>query len=166
MDLIIITIGFLLILTGIIGSFLPIIPGPITGWFGLLVLYQTSFLNLDYSFLLVTLFIAVSIFIFDYFIPAIGAKKFGGTKTGVIGSTLGTVIGIILLGPMGIIFGAFLGAFIGELSTNPSNTRIALKAAIGTLVGYIGGILLKLSLGIVFTIKFVKIILNNWNEIL
>ncbi len=165
MDLIIITIGFLLILTGIIGSFLPIIPGPITGWFGLLVLYQTSFLNLDYSFLLVTLFIAVSIFILDYFIPAIGAKKFGGTKTGVIGSTLGTVIGIILFGPMGIIFGAFLGAFIGELSTNKSNTRIALKAAIGTLVGYIGGILLKLSLGIVFTIKFVKIILNNWNEI-
>lgn len=165
MDLIIIIIGFLLILTGIIGSFLPIIPGPITGWFGLLVLYQTSFLNLDYSFLLVTLFIAVSIFILDYFIPAIGAKKFGGTKTGVIGSTLGTVIGIILFGPMGIIFGAFLGAFIGELSTNKSNTRIALKAAIGTLVGYIGGILLKLSLGIVFTIKFVKIILNNWNEI-
>ena len=165
MDLIIITIGFLLILTGIIGSFLPIMPGPITGWFGLLVLYQTSFLNLDYSFLLVTLFIAVSIFILDYFIPAIGAKKFGGTKTGVIGSTLGTVIGIILFGPMGIIFGAFLGAFIGELSTNKSNTRIALKAAIGTLVGYIGGILLKLSLGIVFTIKFVKIILNNWNEI-
>ena len=165
MDLIIIIIGFLLILTGIIGSFLPIMPGPITGWFGLLVLYQTSFLNLDHSFLLVTLFIAVSIFILDYFIPAIGAKKFGGTKTGVIGSTLGTVIGIILFGPMGIIFGAFLGAFIGELSTNKSNTRIALKAAIGTLVGYIGGILLKLSLGIVFTIKFVKIILNNWNEI-
>ena len=165
MDLIIITIGFLLILTGITGSFLPIIPGPITGWFGLLVLYQSSFLNLDYSFLLVTLFIAVSIFILDYFIPAIGAKKFGGTKTGVIGSTLGTVIGIILLGPMGIIFGAFLGAFIGELSTNKSNIRIALKAAIGTLLGYIGGILLKLSLGIVFTIKFVKIILNNWNEI-
>lgn len=165
MDLLIIIIGFLLILTGIIGSFLPIMPGPITGWFGLLVLYQTSFLNLDYSFLLVTLFIAVSIFILDYFIPAIGAKKFGGTKTGVIGSTLGTVIGIILFGPMGIIFGAFLGAFIGELSTNKSNTRIALKAAIGTLVGYIGGILLKLSLGIVFTIKFVKIILNNWNEI-
>ena len=165
MDLIIIIIGFLLILTGIIGSFLPIMPGPITGWFGLLVLYQTSFLNLDYSFLLVTLFIAFSIFILDYFIPAIGAKKFGGTKTGVIGSTLGTVIGIILFGPMGIIFGAFLGAFIGELSTNKSNTRIALKAAIGTLVGYIGGILLKLSLGIVFTIKFVKIILNNWNEI-
>ena len=146
MDLIIITIGFLLILTGIIGSFLPIIPGPITGWFGLLVLYQTSFLNLDYSFLLVTLVIAVSIFILDYFIPAIGAKKFGGTKTGVIGSTIGTVIGIILLGPMGIIFGAFLGAFIGELSKNKSTIRIALKAAIGTLVGYIGGILLKLSL--------------------
>tara|TARA_B100001057_G_scaffold394430_1_gene403597 strand:+ start:247 stop:747 length:501 start_codon:yes stop_codon:yes gene_type:complete len=166
MNLVLITIGFLLILMGVAGSFLPIIPGPLTGWFGLFFVYQTSFLNLDYSFLWITLAIAISIFILDYIIPAIGAKKFGGSKTGVVGSTLGTVIGIILLGPTGIILGAFLGAFAGELIKNPSNTRIAFKAAIGTLIGYLGGILLKLSLAIVFLIKFFEIILNNWNEIL
>ena len=166
MDLIIIIIGFLLILTGIIGSFLPIMPGPITGWFGLLVLYQTSFLNLDYFFLGITFVIAISVFILDYIIPSIGAKKFGGSKSGVIGSTLGTIIGIVLLGPIGIIIGAFLGAFAGELIKNPSKTRIAFKAAIGTLIGYLGGIILKLSIAILFSIKFFKIILNNWNEIL
>ena len=102
----------------------------------------------------------------DYIIPSIGAKKFGGSKAGVIGSTLGTIIGIIFLGPIGIIIGAFLGAFVGELSKNRSNTRIAFKAAIGTLIGYLGGIILKLSIVIVFSIKFFKIIINNWNEIL
>ena len=105
-------------------------------------------------------------FILDYIIPSIGAKKFGGSKSGVIGSTLGTIIGIIFLGPIGIIIGAFLGAFVGELSKNRSNKLIAFKAAIGTLIGYLGGIILKLSIAIVFSIKFFKIILNNWNEIL
>tara|TARA_B100000575_G_C23015182_1_gene584640 strand:- start:215 stop:715 length:501 start_codon:yes stop_codon:yes gene_type:complete len=166
MNLVLITIGFLLILIGILGSFIPIIPGPIAGWCGLFVVYQSSFLNLDYFFLGITLAVAVSVFILDYIIPSIGAKKFGGSKSGVIGSTLGTIIGIIFLGPIGIILGAFLGAFVGELFKNPSNTLIAFKAAIGTLVGYLGGIILKLSIAIIFSIKFFKIILNNWNEIL
>jgi uncharacterized membrane protein YbaN (DUF454 family) len=47
MNLVLITIGFLLIVTGIVGSFIPIIPGPIAAWFGLFVVYQSSFLNLD-----------------------------------------------------------------------------------------------------------------------
>ena len=166
MNLVLITIGFLLILTGIVGSFIPIIPGPIAGWLGLFVVYQSSFLNLDYFFLGITFVIAISVFILDYIIPSIGAKKFGGSKSGVIGSTLGTIIGIIFLGPIGIILGAFLGAFVGELSKNWSNTRIAFKAAMGTLIGYLGGIILKLSIAIVFSIKFFKIIINNWNEIL
>ncbi len=166
MNLVLITIGFLLILTGIVGSFIPIIPGPIAGWLGLFVVYQSSFLNLDYFFLGTTFIIAISVFILDYIIPSIGAKKFGGSKSGVIGSTLGTIIGIIFLGPIGIIIGAFLGAFVGELSKNRSNKLIAFKAAIGTLIGYLGGIILKLSIAIVFSIKFFKIILNNWNEIL
>lgn len=166
MNLVLITIGFLLILTGIVGSFVSIIPGPIAGWLGLFVVYQSSFLNLNDSFLQVTSVIAVSIFILDYIIPSIGAKKFGGSRSGVVGSTLGTIFGIVLLGPVGIIIGSFFGAFVGELSKNPINVRIAFKAAIGTLIGYLGGILLKLSLAIVFSIKFFKIILNNWNEII
>ena len=166
MNLVLITIGFLLILTGIVGSFIPIIPGPIAGWLGLFVVYQSSFLNLDYFFLGTTFIIAITVFILDYIIPSIGAKKFGGSKSGVIGSTLGTIIGIIFLGPIGIIIGAFLGAFVGELSKNRSNKLIAFKAAIGTLIGYLGGIILKLSIAIVFSIKFLKIILNNWSEIL
>ena len=165
MNLVLITIGFLLILMGIAGSFIPIIPGPITGWFGLFVVYQSSFLNLDYFFLGITLAIAISVFILDYIIPSIGAKKFGGSKSGVIGSTLGTIIGIVLLGPIGVIIGAFLGAFVGELFKNRSNTKIALKAAIGTLIGYLGGVFLKLSIAIIFSIKFFKIIFNNWSEI-
>ena len=166
MEIVLIIISFLLVILGIVGSFIPIIPSPITGWLGLLILHQASFLEAQYYFLAITFVIAISVFILDYFIPSIGAKKFGGSNAGVIGSTIGLVIGIFLFGPIGILFGSFFGALIGELTVNINNMRIALLAAIGTLIGYLGGVLLKLSVSLFFLVKFFKIVISNWNEII
>ena len=166
MEIVLIIIRFLLVILGIVGSFIPIIPSPITGWLGLLILHQASFLEAQYYFLAITFAIAISVFILDYFIPSIGAKKFGGSNAGVIGSTIGLVIGIFLFGPIGILFGSFFGALIGELTVNINNMRIALLAAIGTLIGYLGGVLLKLSVSLFFLAKFFKIVISNWNEII
>ena len=166
MEIVLIIISFLLVISGIVGSFIPIIPSPISGWLGLLILHQASFLEAQYYFLAITFAIAISVFILDYFIPSIGAKKFGGSNAGVIGSTIGLVIGIFLFGPIGILFGSFFGALIGELTVNINNMRIALLAAIGTLIGYLGGVLLKLSVSLFFLVKFFKIVISNWNEII
>ena len=166
MEIVLIIISFLLVILGIVGSFIPIIPSPISGWLGLLILHQASFLEAQYYFLAITFAIAISVFILDYFIPSIGAKKFGGSNAGVIGSTIGLVIGIFLFGPIGILFGSFFGALIGELTVNINNMRIALLAAIGTLIGYLGGFLLKLSVSLFFLLKFFKIVISNWNEII
>ena len=92
MDLTLIVIGIFLIFIGLIGSFIPVIPGPITSWLGLLILHQASFMESNFTFLAITFSIAVGIFILDYFIPLIGAKKFGGTKSGIIGATLGLLL--------------------------------------------------------------------------
>jgi len=166
MEIVLIIISFLLVILGIVGSFIPIIPSPISGWLGLLILHQASFLEAQYYFLAITFAIAISVFILDYFIPSMGAKKFGGSNAGVIGSTIGLVIGIFLFGPIGILFGSFFGALIGELTVNINNMRIALLAAIGTLIGYLGGVLLKLSVSLFFFAKFFKIVISNWNEII
>ena len=166
MEIVLIIISFLFVILGIVGSFIPIIPSPISGWLGLLILHQASFLEAQYYFLAITFAIAISVFILDYFIPSIGAKKFGGSNAGVIGSTIGLVIGIFLFGPIGILFGSFFGALIGELTVNINNMRIALLAAIGTLIGYLGGVLLKLSVSLFFLVKFFKIVISNWNEII
>ena len=166
MEIVLIIISFLLVILGIVGSFIPIIPSPISGWLGLLILHQASFLEAQYYFLAITFVIAITVFILDYFIPTIGAKKFGGSNAGVIGSTIGLVIGIFLFGPIGILFGSFFGALIGELTVNINNMRIALLAAIGTLIGYLGGVLLKLSVSLFFLVKFFKIVISNWNEII
>ena len=107
MDLALIIIGVLLIITGLIGSFVPVIPGPITAWFGLLALHQTSIVASNFSFLAITFSIAIGIFILDYFIPMIGAKKFGGTKSGIIGATLGLIVGMMIIGPLGFFYRNF-----------------------------------------------------------
>jgi uncharacterized protein YqgC (DUF456 family) len=58
--------------------------------------------------------VVVVIQVLDYFIPAWGTKKFGGTKWGVWGSTIGLLLGF-LMGPLGIVLGPFVGAVVGEL---------------------------------------------------
>ena len=158
MDLTLIIIGFLLIFLGLIGSFVPVIPGPITAWLGLLTVHQTSFLESDFRFLAITFTIAIAVFILDYFIPMIGAKKFGGTKAGVIGATLGLIIGMIFLGPLGILIGTFSGALIGELIHNSKDKQTAIKAAFGSLIGFLTGVFLKFSVTLVFAYYYVKIL--------
>ena len=69
------------------------------------------FVSPDFPFLATTFSVAIGVFILDYFIPIIGAKKFGGTKTGIIGATLGLLVGLIFLGPLGFFLGTFSGAF-------------------------------------------------------
>ena len=158
MDLALIIVGVLLILAGLIGSFVPVIPGPITAWFGLLAVHQTSIVASNFSFLAITFSIAIGIFILDYFIPMIGAKKFGGTKSGMIGATVGLIVGMMFFGPLGIFTGTFFGALIGELIHDPSNKGTAIKSALGSLIGFLTGLFLKFSVSMVYGIYLVKIL--------
>ena len=100
MDIFYLSLSFLLIIIGLVGCFIPIIPGPITGWFGFLFLNQIEQIKLSTLFLVLTFIIAFIVFIIDNIIPVIGAKVFGGSKKGIIGASLGLIIGIILLGPI------------------------------------------------------------------
>jgi uncharacterized protein YqgC (DUF456 family) len=117
MEIFLLAVGFVFVCLGIVGSFLPILPGPLTGWFGLLLLHTTSTIPMDWPFLGITLALAIIIFILDYFIPAIGTKRFGGTKYGVYGTTIGLIIGLLSPIPFGMLLGAFFGAFFGFLAS-------------------------------------------------
>jgi uncharacterized protein YqgC (DUF456 family) len=154
MDIVLIIIGFILIIGGIIGSFIPILPGPITSWFGLLFLYLTDAVPMSYTVLGITLVIALTIFILDYFIPAMGAKRFGGSRYGVIGTTVGLLIGIFFFPPFGIIIGPFLGALAGEL-INGTESNLAVKAAFGSLLGLLTSAFIKFTVASCFAILFV-----------
>lgn len=159
MDLILIAFASLLMVLGIIGSFLPIIPGPLTSWLGLLVLYLTEAIPINWTFLIITLIIAVSIWVLDYIIPSIGAKKFGGSKYGVIGTNIGLLVGLFSPIPGGIIIGPFAGALVGEL-INDNNSQKALKAAFGSFLGFLTSTLLKFVVALIFFGLFLSEVIN------
>ena len=154
MDIFLLTIGFLFVMLGLIGSFLPVLPGPLTSWLGLLILYFTSIVPMNYTFLGITLAIAILIWILDYIIPAIGTKRFGGSKYGVYGTTIGLLIGLFSPIPLGILLGAFLGAFIGEMLHDKKNTKRAFKASIGSLLGLITSATIKFTVALVYAVLF------------
>ena len=161
MDIFFIITGLILCIVGLIGSFFPIIPGPITSWIGLVFLHFTSFVPLEIYFLLGTFMIAISIFILDLIIPIIGLKKFGGTRGGQIGAVIGLVIGFFF-GPIGLLAGPFLGALSGEI-INKSKINIAIKASFGTLLGFIIGASMKFIISFIFLLAFFQKLLT-FNE--
>ena len=154
MDIFLLILGFLLTLLGIVGSFLPILPGPITGWLGLLLLHYTKAIPMNWSFLGITLAISIIIWILDYIIPAIGTKRFGGSKYGVYGTTIGLIIGLISPIPFGILIGAFFGALVGELYYDRNDTNRAIKASFGAFLGFLASATIKFSISTVYAVLF------------
>ncbi|PKQ43759.1 DUF456 domain-containing protein [Confluentibacter flavum] len=157
MDIIIITFASLLMVLGLLGSFLPVIPGPFTSWVGLLLLYFTEAIPTNLTLIIVTLVIAVLISVLDYIIPSMGTKRFGGTRAGVIGTSIGLVVGLFAPIPGGIIIGPFIGAFIGEL-INKSNSKTALKAAFGSFIGFLASTFIKFIVAVIYFGLFISII--------
>jgi len=86
--------------------------------------------------------VVMAVTVLDYVVPAYGTKKFGGTKYGIWGCTIGLIFGF-WLGPLGIVLGPFLGALVGEL-IGGKNSDSAFKAALGSFVGFLASTLLKL----------------------
>lgn len=155
MDIFLLLLGFVFVFLGIIGSFLPVLPGPLTSWVGLFLLHSTKIIPMDWTFLGITLGIAILIWILDYFIPAMGTKRFGGTKYGVYGTTIGLIVGLLSPIPFGMLLGAFFGALIGELIYDSKDTNRALKASFGAFLGFLASATIKFSIATVYFVLFV-----------
>ena len=157
MDIIFLITGLLLCLIGIVGSFLPIIPGPVTSWLGILLLNLTSAVEFNLNFVLITFTVAVSVGILDYIIPILGVKKLGGSRSGQIGTTVGLIVALVILGPIGIIIGPFMGALLGEISTKKSFQN-SLKPAFGSFIGVIAGSIIKFLISLSFLFFYFDIV--------
>jgi len=165
MDILLISIGFILCLVGIIGSVLPVLPGPPFGWLGLLLLELTETIPNNYWFLGITFVIAIGIFILDYMMPAISTKKFGGSKAGAIGAIIGLIIGVFFSPiPFGFLIGPFVGAFIGELVFNKTESKQALKAAFGSFLGFLASTFMKLLVSFIFLGFFIWDVVSHWSS--
>ncbi|MCU0369896.1 MAG: DUF456 domain-containing protein [Bacteroidales bacterium] len=163
MDWILIIIGLLLLLVGLLGAVIPGIPGPPLSFIALLLLEFTAKRPFSEDFMIIMGLIMIAVTVLDYIVPIYGTKKFGGSRQGVLGSTIGLIAGIfilpvmgIVIGPfglLGIILGPFIGAYIGEkISSKDSDT--AIRAALGSFIGFLAGTLMKLAYCIVAGVYF------------
>ncbi len=138
MDIFLSIVAILCGIIGIIGSVIPVIPGPMLAFFGMLCCSWADFSTLSSGMLWTWGIIAVVVGILDYFLPGYFSKVLGGTRAGVIGATIGVFVGLFM-GPIGIIAGPFAGAVVGELINNRDNTEKAIKVGLGSLLSFIAG---------------------------
>jgi len=159
MEVILLIVAGVFMLLGVLGSFLPVLPGVPLSWIGLLIFYLIPGVGMNYWFLGITLVVAILFYILNLIIPAMGTKKFGGSRKGMIGATIGLIIGIFVPIPFAILIGPFLGAFIGEI-LNKSNSRTAGKAAFGSFLGLLASSFMEFIVTFAFLILFLY---QFWN---
>lgn len=155
LDIILSVLGGILIILGIIGCIVPMLPGVPFSYAGIILLHLTSRVQFSTEFLILWGIIVVAVQLLDYYIPIWGTQKFGGGSKGAWGSAIGVVVGFFVLPPWGIIIFPFVGAVLGEL-IDEKEPKVALKAGFGAFIGFLAGTLLKLIVAVALAFYFFK----------
>ncbi len=142
MDILISILAILAGIIGIAGSILPGLPGTPVSWIGLLILYIWGPEDMQLKTLIIWGVVVAIVSIVDYVVPMWFTKVTGGSKYAERGAIAGLILGIIFT-PIGMILGSFLGALISEWYYSRKGFGQALKAAIGSFLGFITGTGLK-----------------------
>ncbi len=140
-------VGAVLALTGVAGMFLPIVPGAPVLYLGLfLCAWAEDFHYIGLWTLLILALMTAMTYVVEFAASALGVKKYGGSNRAMIGAALGGIFGMFL-GILGILFGPFVGAVLGELSLQRGLNE-ASRAGFGTVVGMAIGLAGKFAIGI------------------
>ena len=145
MDIILIILGIVCLLLGMVGCFLPVLPGPPLSYLGLLLLHWTEQIHFSTTSLLIWLLLVIVVQILDYISPVLGTKYAGGSKWGNRGCIIGTIAGLFVFPPWGILIGPFVGAVIGELISGKQSVD-AVQAGLGAFLGFLFSVVAKESL--------------------
>ena len=160
MEYFLIVLGIILALAGLVGCFLPIVPGPPMNYAALLLLHFAKDDGAFSPIFLIGFFIiTVLVTILDYLIPSIGAKYVGASKYGTIGAFVGMLAGMfifsatVILVPLGMILGTFIGTILGEYIYGTKH-KDAIKSGMASMVGFIVATIMKFSISGIMTFFF------------
>lgn len=128
---------------GAVGCIVPVLPGVVLSYAGLLCAFFREGSTLSPTLLWIWLAVVAVVSLVDYFLPAYMTKIFGGSRPATLGATIGAIAGF-LFGPVGIIAGPFIGALVGELMNNRNDLNRAIKVGLGSFLSFIVGTGIKL----------------------
>ena len=132
----------LLILVGLAGTVLPVLPGTILILAGIVLgAWIDDFTRVGWVTVAVICVLAVAAWSLDYVAGLLGAKKAGASRQAVIGAALGTVAGIFM-GLVGVLFMPLVGAAVGEYLAR-KNHQQAVRVGVSTWLGIMVGLLAK-----------------------
>jgi len=148
MDVALKILGLAVIVVGLAGLFLPVLPGSILLFLGvLLIAWADGFTRISVGTLVAVGILAALASVVDYLAGALGAKTFGASKWGVLGAGLGLVCGLPF-GFVGIVLGPAAGAIVAEYLLN-SDFKKAATAGTGAVAGFAVGLVAKVALAFV-----------------
>lgn len=134
-----------LILVGLAGTVLPVLPGTLLVWGGILLgAWIDDFTRVGMTTVIVVSVLAVLAWGLDYVAGLMGAKKAGASKQALVGAAVGTVLGLFL-GLIGVLFMPLVGAAVGEYLAQKDQAR-AVKVGIATWIGIMVGLIAKVGL--------------------
>lgn len=150
-DIVLMVVAIVLLIVGIIGCFIPVIPGPPISYAGFLAAYFVSYCHFELSTLIILGVAMVVVTVLDFLVPSWATKKFGGSKWGSRGAAIGILVSLFGFAWWFIFIAPFLGAFVGEIlylkkqgQSAKGNMKAVWKAALGAFLGMMCGIMLKL----------------------
>lgn len=139
-DTLIPLVSILLLLVGILGTFLPVLPGLLLSLCGLLIYKFGTDSSLSMAYIWIFVFLTLLSIILNYVIPARTNRKYGGTRWGSAGSVIGTILGMFFIPlPFGFLIGMFLGVFVGELLHDAKDKKKAWNSTKGAFIGFLYG---------------------------
>lgn len=144
---------------GLIGVIVPVLPGTLLSYIGLLCCYFVAGSTITETQLVVCGVLSVAVILLDYLLPGYFTKVFGGTKAGITGATIGTFVGL-LFGLPGIILGPFFGAVIGEMVSSNTDIDKALSVGLGSLLSFLVGSGVKLIVGAYMIYHILKVFID------
>ena len=152
-----ILLGAIFAIVGLVGAIVPALPGPPLSYITLWMMWLYNRDEVSTATLVVMGILMILITVLDYVAP-VWLTKFGkGTKAGIRGATAGLIIGFFF-GPLGLIFGPFIGALVGELLVN-TPFATALKVALMSFLAFLLTTALKVIYCVAVIIMFVELLL-------
>lgn len=147
-----------LILTGLAGTVLPVLPGTLLVWGGILLgAWIDDFARVGMTTVVVISVLAVLAWGLDYVAGLLGAQKAGASKLALLGAAVGTVLGLFM-GLVGVFFMPLVGAAVGEYLAQKDHTR-AVKVGVATWIGIMVGLIAKVVLAFIMVGIFVAALL-------